>query len=128
MVYDIMTMKNTREDDYFYDSDDELPSLDTLLARLPGRIQQQLSPSKPTSYPSLKNTTLIELDDGNSSAEDHTTDKADSFLDLSDAAPEQVIPPLVKGRKDGRDGNHHQSALVMMQVVKRKDPSTSKPT
>ncbi|UKZ49523.1 hypothetical protein TrVGV298_003770 [Trichoderma virens] len=94
-----MTMKNTREDDYFYDSDDELPSLDTLLARLPGRIQQQLSPSKPTSYPSLKNTTLIELDDGNSSAEDHTTDKADSFLDLSDAAPEQVIPPLVKGEE-----------------------------
>ncbi|KAL7905751.1 SprT-like family domain-containing protein [Trichoderma velutinum] len=88
---------NTQEDDAFYDSDDELPSLDALLTRLPGRIQKQLSQSKPTSKLSTKNTIWIELEDDISSVEDQTANKASSISYLSDATPTKAIPPSVKG-------------------------------
>ncbi|KAL7932372.1 SprT-like family domain-containing protein [Trichoderma chlorosporum] len=90
-------MTNAQNADSFYDSDDELPSLDTLLTRLPGRIQQQLSQPKPISHPKLKNTIIIELDDGDSSEEDNIAHKGHSLLDLGDKAHEQAVPSLVKG-------------------------------
>ncbi|KAL7951154.1 SprT-like family domain-containing protein [Trichoderma barbatum] len=91
-----MKMTTDRDNDSFYDSDDELPALDVLLARLPGRIKQQHSP-KPVSYPKLKSATFIVLDDDDSSPESQNTDKTDSFFNLSDTACENAIPPLVKG-------------------------------
>ncbi|PNP45970.1 hypothetical protein THARTR1_10843 [Trichoderma harzianum] len=95
-------MTRTQEDDAFWDSDDELPSLDALLTRIPSRIQQQLSQSKPIPKPSPKNTIFIDLEDDDSSVENQTTDKEDSFYDLSDAEPEKAIPALVKGEVQKR--------------------------
>ncbi|OPB36966.1 hypothetical protein A0O28_0060460 [Trichoderma guizhouense] len=90
-------MTSTQDDDPFYGSDDELPSLDALLTRIPGRIQQQLSQPKPISKHIPKNAIWIELEDDDSSVENQTTDKEDFIYDLSDAEPEKAIPALVKG-------------------------------
>ncbi|KAK0764578.1 hypothetical protein N5P37_002044 [Trichoderma harzianum] len=90
-------MTSTQDDDPFYGSDDELPSLDALLTRIPGRIQQQLSQPKPISKPIPTNAIWIELEDDDSSVENQTTDKEDFIYSLSDAEPEKAIPALVKG-------------------------------
>ncbi|KAL7782221.1 SprT-like family domain-containing protein [Trichoderma afarasin] len=92
-----MAMTSTQDDDPFYGSDDELPSLDALLTRIPGRIKQQLSQPKPISKHIPKNAIWIELEDDDSSVENQTTDKEDFIYDLSDAEPEKAIPALVKG-------------------------------
>ncbi|KAL7958407.1 SprT-like family domain-containing protein [Trichoderma compactum] len=92
-----MTMTSTQKDDSFYDSDDELPSLDALLTRIPGRIQRPLLQPKPISKPIPKNTIFIELEDDDSSVEDRTTDKKDFIYGLSDAEPEKAIRTPVKG-------------------------------
>ncbi|KAK4068485.1 uncharacterized protein Triagg1_7424 [Trichoderma aggressivum f. europaeum] len=95
-------MTSTQKDDPFYDSDDELPSLDALLARISGRIQQPLSQSKPISKPNPKNTIFIDLEDDDSSVENQTTDKEDFIYCLSDAEPEKAIPTLGKGEAQKR--------------------------
>lgn len=90
-------MAHIQAKDSYYDSDDELPTLDALLTRLPGRTQYQHSQSKPISYPKLKNTTFIQLEERDNSVKGQITNKVDSFLELGDITPEHAIQPLVKG-------------------------------
>lgn len=97
-------MANTKASISYYDSDDDddLPTLDVLLARLPGRTPQlQPSRSKSVLHPSLKETTTINLEEEEEvEDEDNTTElrfnkRLDSPLRLSRTVHQETTRSLV---------------------------------
>ncbi|KAL7784122.1 SprT-like family domain-containing protein [Trichoderma ceciliae] len=90
-------MAHTQAYDFYIDSDDELPTVDALLKRLPSRTQYKYSQTRPISSPKQKNTATTISEQRCNSLEIQFPNTVDSSSKSRGKMPERAITSSIRG-------------------------------